>query len=119
MILGPNPKWCEPKIFGLPPSPRYAHTMVYNENLNFIAIHGGKNSTSGEIFLSDTFILTLSSLQWVIITHMGNEPCPRAHHCSVSYDTKILIFGGINQTGLIKSECEVLELDLQLVQLAH
>ena len=33
----------KPKTYGKPPSPRYFHTMIYNEQCNFVVISGGRN----------------------------------------------------------------------------
>ena len=65
---------------GVPPAPRISHSMTYNESMNFIVIHGGKNESCDHFFLNDTFILQLnnnnhnnnnSNLKWLKVNDVG------------------------------------------------
>lgn len=38
-------------------------------------------------------------------------PKPRAGHCAITYDTKMLVIGGINIDGYLPMNVEIVELD--------
>lgn len=59
--------------------------MVFNENLNILIVHGGRNDLKAGNYLGDTFILTLQNLEWMLIRNLALEPSPRAYHCAVTY----------------------------------
>jgi len=56
----------KPEVKGIPPCPRYSHSMNFYENGNFLIIHGGRNDYSSDSFaLNDTFIFELSKFEWI------------------------------------------------------
>ncbi|KAL4478030.1 hypothetical protein ABPG72_013469 [Tetrahymena utriculariae] len=105
--------WIFPEIEGKPPSPRYGHSMNYNQLLNVIVICGGENDSC---YLNDMHILNVEFLTWYKVDIKGQKSINRANHCAVSYDSKLLIFGGLNQEGYVSSQIQMIELDETLSQ---
>lgn len=64
--LGRKPlEWVKPNPKGKPPLPRYAHTLNYYEEGNFLICHGGRNDLSSQsLALNDTHIFDLSKMEW-------------------------------------------------------
>ncbi len=64
--IGKKPlEWYKPETRGMPPSPRYSHSMSFYEEGNYVIIHGGRNDLTSESFaLNDTYILELSKMMW-------------------------------------------------------
>ena len=67
-------------------------------------------------YMNDTYILHMGDLTWCRVYENGADSIPRAAHSAIAYDSKILIFGGINKTGYIGSSLSCLELDPTLVK---
>ena len=74
--LGKRPlEWIRPETSGVPPCPRYNHTMNYYEDGNYLIVHGGRNDLSNDMFsLNDTFILELSRFEWVDVKINFDSP---------------------------------------------
>lgn len=91
MRIGRKPlEWIKPDTHGIPPEPRYNHTMNYYEDGNYLIVHGGRNDFSNESFsLNDTFILELHKFDWirvkVILDHPNMEIFKRCGHGSIIY----------------------------------
>ncbi|KRX07512.1 hypothetical protein PPERSA_11061 [Pseudocohnilembus persalinus] len=109
--------WTEPNTQGLAPSPRYCHQMVFNDKLNILAIHGGKNDQNlvSEYYLNDTYILQLYNMNWIKIQDFGEKPIPRFNGQMGFFDSKLFIFGGLNGEGYCNSNVQILELDKQII----
>ncbi|KAL4432921.1 hypothetical protein ABPG74_014435 [Tetrahymena malaccensis] len=105
--------WIFPELEGKPPSPRYGHSMNYNQLLNIIVIYGGQNDNC---YLNDMHILNVEFFMWYKVEIKGQKSINRANHCAVSYDSKLLIFGGLNQEGYVSSQIQMIELDETLSQ---
>ena len=60
----------EPKIKGLPPTPRQMATMNLNNILNYIIIYGGKSIN--QVF-GDIFILDIMNFQWIGVQLFGTD----------------------------------------------
>jgi len=88
--MGKKPcEWYQPIIKGKPPEPRYAHSMNFYEEGNFIIIHGGRNDYSSESFaLSDTWALELFTLEWIQIKIYSDQQLDvfkRCGHSAIIY----------------------------------
>ena len=106
--------WTIPYAQGQPPSPRFQHSMTYNEKLNIILIFGGRvdlNNTSHYSCFNDVFILKISNLLWVSSNVLGNIPSPRSGHCAAAYGSKVFIFGGVSNSAYCSSSLYMLELN--------
>ena len=64
--MGRKPlEWIKPIVRGKLPIPRYACSLNYYEEGNFLILHGGRNDLTSESFaLNDTFIFDLAKLEW-------------------------------------------------------
>ena len=101
---------------GKKPCPRYFHSMNYYENGNFIIIHGGRNDSKSDNFaLNDTFILNLINLNWIEIELYSQyndfKIFSRCGHCSIIYENKLIICGGMNNNNYIGSSLLIVNLD--------
>lgn len=66
---------------GIPPQPRYAHTMNFYEEGNYIIIHGGRNDYSNDLFaLNDTWVLELQRLDWIKVNLLFDSPPTRVYN---------------------------------------
>ena len=117
LILGQKPiYWKKIKTKGIPPCPRYLHSMDYFEKSNFLIIHGGRNDNmSITSALDDTFILDLSNFVWVKIKLYSNIPnfkvFSRYGHQSKVFSNKLIILGGVNNNNYIGSSLFIVNLD--------
>jgi hypothetical protein len=62
LIVRPSKKKLKCEILstaGKSPSGRIGHSMTFNEPINCIVIHGGKNELDKEFYLNDTYLLDL------------------------------------------------------------
>ena len=101
---------------GNKPCPRYFHSMNYFENGNFIIIHGGRNDNKSESFaLNDTFILNLENFNWIEVQLFSQSQdfkiFPRCSHCSIIYNNKLIICGGMNNNNYLGSALLIVNLD--------
>lgn len=89
--IGKKPlEWIKLTTNGNPPIPRYAHSMNFYEEGNYLIIHGGRNDSYSDSFaLNDTYLLELSRFDWIQVNinfdlkqvHVYN----RCGHSSVIY----------------------------------
>jgi hypothetical protein len=95
--IGKKPlDWVKLETNGEPPRPRYAHSMNFYEEGNYLIIHGGRNDYSSSNFaLNDTFILELFRLDWIKVNLCFDAKTMSAYnrcgHSSVIY-SNILIY---------------------------
>ena len=117
LLLGQKPLlWKKAETQGMPPCPRYFHTMNYYEKGNFIIIHGGRNDNISFLSaLNDTYVLSLENLEWAKIILYSNIPgfriIARYAHKSCLISNKVLIFGGMNNTNYVGSSLFIINLD--------
>ena len=71
---------------------RYAHAMVYVEDLNKIILFGG---TNGDERFNDTWEFDVSNEKWSEVIVNGDKPNPNYHH-TIAYigNGKVILFGG-------------------------
>ena len=101
----------EPKIKGIPPSPRQMATMNFNKILNYITIYGGKSIN--QVF-GDLFILDIMNFQWINVKLFG-APLKEGitGHCTGIINDKLYIFGGCDEDNkYINAKILCVELDL-------
>ena len=94
--------WSKIVTNGTPPTPRYGHSMNFYEDGNFVIIHGGRNDSYLDDFaLNDTYLLELSTFDWVKVEIKIDAPSieiyKRCGHSSiVSCNYNILFQQQIN-----------------------
>lgn len=107
-----NPlKVIKPDVKGLPPPARYSHTMKFAKFMNSVIIYGGRNDETSCCY-SDIFTLNLGSLTWLKINLLDskyNEE--KFSFASDLYNTRLLVFGGLNYNGFLNNELYVVEFD--------
>ncbi|CAD8132067.1 unnamed protein product [Paramecium octaurelia] len=102
---------------GMSPIGRCQHSMSYVDKYQLLAIYGGKNDDLNiNGFLNDLHLLDIKNQTWISVDIRGNQVAGRCNHTSSCIDSKLYIFGGCNQSGFIKSDLLVIELDPILVQ---
>jgi flavin-binding kelch repeat F-box protein 1 len=107
-----QPTWIEISG-GSPPVPRSWHSSCTVEGSKLV-ISGG--CTDAGILLSDTHLLdlTVSKPMWKEIPTPWNPPCRLGHSLSVYSRTKILMFGGLANSGHLRLRSgEAYTLDLE------
>ena len=103
--LGKRPlEWFTPKTQGSPPEERISCNITYYEELNVIILNGGRNDKNKRVFLNDIYILDLYSFNWTRVYTFIISPKDRGQHCTVVYNNKLIIFGGISATKYLGSE---------------
>ncbi|EAR90836.2 kelch motif protein (macronuclear) [Tetrahymena thermophila SB210] len=100
-----------PETFGEPPKPRCKHSMVYQEQMEWIIIYGGINENSNYGYLNDMYMLKLDTLIWREITFYGQNSIGRCGHLSLQYGSTVLIFGGLGDNGIYSLNARIVELD--------
>lgn len=101
--------WIQPTTCGVCPSPRYQHSMSFQENFEFLIVYGGRNDNLG--ILGDLFVLNLRNMNWFQVNVHGRfKEKERFGHCSASISNKFLVFGGVNGKGFSSGDLLVFEL---------
>lgn len=115
--LGSYPlKWIEPETRGIPPQPRYLHSMNYFQDLNIIIIYGGRNDKNSQPILSDICILNIFNLCWSKVSLHGLGYIPKCSHCTTIVDSKLIVFGGYTLNEYVSADVYILELNQDLVK---
>jgi len=98
--------WVVPKTKGMPPLPRYQHTMELYEPARFLVIYGGmddhRNIQNKPAFYTHMGILDLTTFSWLTALVYGDTVPPRCSHVSCFVDSKFIIFGGLYNRGFNK-----------------
>ena len=115
-----NLKWVTPKTQGVPPEPRFLHTIVHCPALNLLVVYGGRNDTlfakGKPPIISEVFALELESLTWINVPMSGLRPQPRSSHVATVTGTKMIVFGGMTLSEYCPAETLMLELDPVVAQ---
>jgi len=93
---GPPVRWEQLSPLGTPPSPRYAHTMVYDSLRDRMIVYGGSPNTNSP--LGDVFELTLSGTPTWNPIAAANPPPARLAAVAI-YDPigdRMIVFGGLS-----------------------
>ena len=109
-------EWNLAETKGIPPRPRYNHSMSFYERCNFLIIHGGRNDLmSDTIAFDDTFVLDLEFFEWFKVELYSQfdkfKVLSRCGHQSSIYGNKLIIFGGMNNNNYIGSTLFIVNLD--------
>lgn len=119
LTLGEKPlKWCEVETNGIKPEPRYDATLNFYEKGNALILFGGRNDKLNDSYaLNDLFFLDLFSFDWIKISLYNNDDpsftvINRCGHCSVLFDDKLFIFGGMNSQHFVGSALFIVNLNL-------
>ena len=109
-------EWNLAETKGIPPRPRYNHSMSFYERGNFLIIHGGRNDLmSDTIAFDDTFVLDLEFFEWFKVELFSQfdkfKVLSRCGHQSSIYGNKLIIFGGMNNNNYIGSSLFIVNLD--------
>ncbi|HET9326817.1 MAG TPA: kelch repeat-containing protein, partial [Candidatus Eisenbacteria bacterium] len=87
--------WTELLPTGTPPSPREAHTAVFDPVGNRMVVYGGAANSGG---LNDVWSLSLSgTAAWTQLTPSGTPPVTRWQHSAIldAPRNRMVIYGGI------------------------
>lgn len=104
--------WEKLKTDGRGPSPRFLHSMIYNERSNHIIIFGGRidvSQTSTYTCYNDVYLLCMQRLFWVKVRVQGEIPPARSGHCVSMLGNNMFIFGGVSNTCYCSSDMYILE----------
>lgn len=105
---GTKPVKCEiVDAGGVPPSPRFMHSMVFCKNFNFLIVFGGRIDLTDKkeyTCFSDVHIFNVSSLFWTTVKVHGNIPMARSAHCCEIMGSEMFIFGGVRNSFYCSSE---------------
>lgn len=119
LALGERPlKWCAVETNGIKPVPRYDATLNFYEKGNALILFGGRNDKLSDSYaLNDLFFLDLFSFDWIKISLFNNDDpafnvVHRCGHCSLLFDDKLFIFGGMNSQHFVGSALFVVNLNL-------
>ena len=109
-------EWNLAETKGIPPRPRYNHSMSFYERGNFLIIHGGRNDLmSDTIAFDDTFVFDLEFFEWFKVELYSQfdkfKVLSRCGHQSSIYGNKLIIFGGMNNNNYIGSTLFIVNLD--------
>ena len=89
---------------GRPPVARVLHTACFFNN-RYLAIYGGKNESVYKYIhnlgLNDICLYDLENNRWEALAMFGSVPSSRWAHAMCAYESKLIVFGGIN----LKSYC--------------
>lgn len=104
--------WEVIKTEGEGPSPRFLHSMIYNERSNHIIVFGGRidvSQTSTYTCYNDVYLLCMQRLLWLKVRVQGDIPMARSGHCSAMVGNNMFIFGGVSNTCYCSSDIYILE----------
>ncbi|KAM9347649.1 tRNA wybutosine-synthesizing protein 4 [Symphorus nematophorus] len=93
---------------GDPPPARWRHTatMVSHNGKDFLFVFGGKNKS--EAVLGDGCFLSPDQQHWAKIPVEGAAPQARHSHSACSYEGGVVVFGGLDRTGVPLGDTVVL-----------
>jgi hypothetical protein len=100
LSLGASPAWTQLAPTGSPPPSRSGHSAIYDPVRDRMVVFGGQ---SGLTYRNDAWALALAGTPaWSNVAPSGGPPDPRARHSAI-YDSvrdRLVVFGGVNSTGL-------------------
>jgi N-acetylneuraminic acid mutarotase len=121
ITLGSKPLgFKEVNTSGTGPSPRFLHSMVYDQRSNYIMIFGGRIDVPQTVTytcFNDLYLLCMNRLMWVRVKVMGDIPTARSGHSAEVIGSNLYIFGGVSNTCYCSSDMYVLEINSKLVNI--
>lgn len=112
--IGQTLEWTEPVTTGIGPSPRFLHSMVYSEELNYLMVFGGRIDVCQTVTytcFNDIYLLCMKRMLWVSVKVMGDIPAARSGHCTATIANNMYVFGGVSNTYYCSSDMYILEAD--------
>ncbi|EGR29153.1 kelch motif family protein, putative, partial [Ichthyophthirius multifiliis] len=103
-------QWIKIETKGVLPKPRHSHSQNFSQHYNFLIIYGGQNDNDSQVFYNDMHLLNVDDLNWIKVTSNSYPAISRSSHSACIFDTKFIVFGGINIDGLIPSLLSIGEL---------
>ena len=103
---------------GQGPSPRFLHSMIYNEESNYLMIFGGRIDVCQTVTYTcynDVYLLCMQRLLWIRVKVLGDIPTARSGHCAATLGNNLFVFGGVSNTCYCSSDVYVLETESQKV----
>lgn len=100
--------------------PRYDATLNFYEKGNALILFGGRNDEISDTYaLNDLFFFDLLTFDWIKIELYNNDDpsfsvIHRCGHCTLLFDDKIVIFGGMNSQHFVGSALFVINLDFEI-----
>lgn len=88
-------KWVQPEISGQPPEGRYAYSAALRGK--YVAFFGGRNDQikTGGLAVRDIALLNIECMRWERVLCHGMAPTSRWGCCLVTYQSKMIVFGGM------------------------
>ena len=102
---------------GVPPAPRYNHTMNYMKSMNTLCVYGGQcdgvHSETESGVMGRVFVINMGALVWSECRVDGGSRSldGRHSHAAVCNRNSIIIMGGIGEDGFMSHELNVLSFD--------
>lgn len=109
-------KWTEPETKGIPPQPRFLHTMNFYKDMNIIIIYGGRNDKLQEAVFSDICVLNVFNLCWSKVSSLGIGNVPKCSHSAIIVGSKLVVFGGYTLNEYIGADIYLCELNQDMVK---
>ena len=103
---------------GMGPSPRFLHSIIYNEGSNYLIIFGGRIDVCQTVTYTcynDVYLLCMQRLLWIRVKVLGDIPTARSGHSATTIGNNLYIFGGVSNTCYCSSDMYVLETESQKV----
>ena len=90
--------WAEPKTSGMPPSPRFGHSLnlQQDDGDGRIILFGGSTMKPDGVpdYLNDMLELNTESMVWSRVKQQGQFPTQRYNHTTSVVGSKMVLFGG-------------------------
>lgn len=101
--------WLQPKCAGIPPSPRYGHSLNLHADGRILCYGGCAVSANTPIpeYYNDLRQLNTESMTWTKPIIDGNHaPSKRYGHATAHMDSGLALFGGWGMGGLQNMDCK-------------
>jgi len=110
--------WFHVEVTGNVPDSRSEHVAVLKKSTREMIVFGGLHMYQS---LKDTFVFNIDKSQWRELITSGNNPPPiRKHTGVISEDEKyMIIFGGVDDDGVLYNSLYVLDLDTNVWTVEH
>ena len=91
---------------------RWNHKAVYSKKYHGMIVHGGRNNNYEHQFFCDLWFFYIEPQIWQEVKFNIIDILPRrAGHCLEIYDGNLLIFGGFNDEGYLRSDIHLVSLE--------
>lgn len=109
-------KWVQPEISGTPPTARYAYSAALRGK--FVVFFGGRNDELHSVGLAvrDIALLNVESMRWETVICHGITPPSCWGSCLCTFQSKMIVFGGMRVDRYCSSKLLVAETDVPTVR---